>query len=245
MSSITENTLFDGRLCCLQHADGYRFSLDAVLLAHFADVQPYEKILDIGAGCGVVSLVICFRCPGAKLTSLEIQPQLVKLISRNIERNNFQEQMRVIQGDLCGIRSLVPPESFDKVVCNPPYGKLATGRRNPGPEESIARHEIKAELADVVNAIFYSLKNRGRGYVIYPASRAAVLLVALKQKKLEPKKLQIINSYPGGEGKLVLVEVVKNGGEELAVLPPFFVYQKPGGEYSADMARLYCAESVL
>ena len=147
--------------------------------------------------------------------------------------------MQVIQGDLCRIRSLLPPESFDKVVCNPPYGKLTTGRRNPGPEESIARHEVKAELADIVSAVFYSLKNRGRGYIIYPANRAAVLLAALKQKKLEPKKLQIIYSYPGGEGKLVLVEVVKNGGEELAILPPFFVYQEPGGKYSAEMGRLY------
>lgn len=147
--------------------------------------------------------------------------------------------MQVIQGDLCAIRSLLPAESFDKVVCNPPYGKLTTGRRNPGPEESIARHEMKAELVDIVNAIFFSLKNRGRGYVIYPAKRAAVLLAALKQKKLEPKKIQIIYSYPGGEGKLLLVEVVKNGGEELIILPPFFVYREAGGEYSAEMAGLY------
>ncbi len=239
MLSVTEDTLFDGQICCLQHAEGYRFSLDAVLLAHFAGAKPTEKILDIGAGCGVVSLIICYRCPDAHLTSLELQPQLVELVSQNIELNSFQKNMQVIQGDLCRIRSLLPPESFDKVVCNPPYGKLATGRRNPGSEQSIARHEIKAELADIVGAFFYSLKNRGRGYIIYPANRAAALLAALKQKKLEPKKLQIIYSYPGGEGKLVLVEVVKNGGEELAILPPFFVYRAPGGEYSAEMAKLY------
>lgn len=242
MSSVTNDTLFDGRLHCLQYTHGYRFSLDAVLLAHFAKVKAHEKILDIGAGCGVVSLIICYLCPEARLTSLEIQPQLVKLINENIELNTFQENMRVVQGDLCHIRSLFPAESFDKVVCNPPYGKRATGRRNPGPEQSIARHEVKAELADIVRAIFYSLKNRGRGYVIYPASRAAVLLAALKQQELEPKKLQIIYSYPGGAGKLVLVEVVKNGGEELAVAAPFFVYQKPGGDYSTEMARLYCDE---
>ncbi len=239
VTEYTDDALFAGRLHCRQHVYGYRFSLDAVLVANFVKARAGEEILDIGAGCGVISLISCYRCAGAHLTSLEIQPQLVELIRQNIERNNFQEQMEVINGDLCTIRTLLPPESFDKVVCNPPYGKLATGRRNPGPEESIARHEVKAQLADIINAIFYSLKNRGRGYVIYPANRTAVLLASLKQNRLEPKKLQVVYSYPGSDGKLVLVEVVKNGGEEIAILPPFFVYQERGGEYSAEMAKLY------
>ncbi len=137
------------------------------------------------------------------------------------------------------MNTLFPPESFDWVVCNPPYGKLATGRVNPQDEQAVCRHEIEADLADIIRAISYSLKNRGRTALIYPANRAAVLLAGLKAAALEPKRLQIIHSYPGSQGKLVLIEAMKNGGEELVILPPFFIYEEAGGKYSAAMARLY------
>jgi len=236
---ITEDTLFSGRLHCAQHADGYRFSVDAVLLAHFIRPRPGDRILDLGAGCGVISLIISFRQPQVTITALELQPQLAELISRNIDRNHLHDRIRLLQGDLRQVSTLFPPESFDWVVCNPPYGKLATGRLNPEGEQAVCRHEIESDLADIIRAIAFSLKNRGRTAIIYPANRAAVLLAALKEAALEPKRLQIIHSYPGSEGKLVLVEAMKNGGEELVILPPFFIYEEAGGEYSAEMARLY------
>jgi tRNA1(Val) A37 N6-methylase TrmN6 len=236
---LTEDKLFSGRLSCAQHADGYRFSVDAVLLAHFPRPRPGDRMLDLGAGCGVVSLIASYRQPQLTITALELQPQLAGLISRNIERNHLQDRISLVQGDLRQISDLVPPESFDWVVCNPPYGKLAAGRVNPVDEQAVCRHEIASDLSDIIRAISFSLKNRGRAALIYPASRAAVLLAGLKAAALEPKRLQVIHSYPGGEGKLVLVEAMKNGGVELLILPPFFIYDQAAGQYSAAMARLY------
>jgi tRNA1Val (adenine37-N6)-methyltransferase len=236
---ITEDTLFSGRLHCVQHADGYRFSVDAVLLAHFIRPRPGAHILDLGAGCGVISLILSYRLPQVTITALELQPQLAALISRNIERNHLHGRISLQQGDMRQMNALFPPETFDSVVCNPPYGKLAMGRQNPAAEQAVCRHESHAELADVVRAISYSLKNRGRAAIVYPANRSAVLLAALKAAALEPKRLQIIYSYPDSQGKLVLVEAMKNGGEELVILPPFFIYDEPGGKYSREMARFY------
>jgi tRNA1Val (adenine37-N6)-methyltransferase len=236
---ITEDTLFSGRLHCVQHADGYRFSVDAVLLAHFVRPRPGAHILDLGAGCGVISLILSYRLPQVTITAIERQPQLAALISQNIERNHLQGRISLQQGDMRQMNALFPPETFDWVMCNPPYGKLATGRQNPAAEQAVCRHEIQAELADVARAISYSLKNRGRAALVYPANRAAVLLAALKTASLEPKRLQIVYSYPDSQGKLVLVEAMKNGGEELVILPPFFIYDEPGGKYSREMARLY------
>ncbi|MFH1217216.1 MAG: methyltransferase [Pseudomonadota bacterium] len=236
---ITEDTLFNGRLHCLQHADGYRFSVDAVLLAHFVEPRPAATILDLGAGCGVVSLILCYRHPGARITALELQPQLVELIRENINLNSLQNSLSLIEGDLRRMKALFAAETFDWVVANPPYGRLAAGRINPFDEQAAARHEINASLADVVAAIGHVLKNRGRAALVYPASRIAVLLATLKNARLEPKRLQIVHSYPEGDGKLALVEVVKNGGEEMAILPPFFIYEKPSGPYSPAMRKLY------
>ena len=240
----TEDSLFDGRLVCLQHAEGYRFSVDAVLLAHFIRPRSKETILDLGAGCGVVSLILCYRHAGVALTALELQEKLSALIEENIRANHFQDRISLVTGDLRQISSLVPAESYDWVVCNPPYGKVSSGRQNAGSEQAAARHEIYAALDDVVAAVFFALRNRSRAALIYPADRAAALLSTLKERKLEPKRLQLVHSYPGGEGKLVLVEVVKNGGEGLLVLPPFYIYQKPGGAYSAEMSRLYEVDLV-
>ena len=238
-NAITEDTLFSGRLHCVQHADGYRFSVDPVLLAHFISPRPGVRLLDLGAGCGVISLILCYRHPAIRVTALELQPALAALIARNIEANQLQERISLQLGDLRTVNTLFPPETFDWVVCNPPYGKVAAGRRNPAGEQAVCRHEIQAELGDVVRAISYALKNRGRAVLIYPASRAAVLLAALKNARLEPKRMQIVHSCPGSEGKLVLVEAMKNGGEEMSLLPPFFIYAAPGGDYTAEMARLY------
>jgi len=238
-SSITEDTLFFGRLHCAQYADGYRFSVDSVLLAHFVRPRSETRVLDLGAGCGVISLILSYRYPAVKITALEYQSRLASLISRNIETNKLAGRVTLLQGDMRRIHSLLPPESFDWVVCNPPYGKIHSGRINPADEPALCRHEITAGLDDVIHAISYSLKNRGRAACVYPANRGAVLLAALKNASLEPKRMQIIYSYPGGDGKLVLVEVVKNGGEELLILPPFFIYDGPRGNYSSEMARLY------
>jgi tRNA1Val (adenine37-N6)-methyltransferase len=235
----TKDTLFDGDLHCAQYENGYRFSLDPVLLGHFVQPKPGQRFLDLGAGCGIVSLILCYRWPEIHLTALELQSRLSSLIEHNIQQNKLEERIQALCGDLREIDTLFEPESFDQVICNPPYGSVGSGRRNPDEEQAIARHEIQCGLDDVVQAISFCLKNRGRASVIYPADRAAGLIHVLKASRLEPKRMQIVYSYPGSSGKLVLVEAVKNGGEELAILPPFYVYTQQEGEYSPEMARLY------
>jgi tRNA1(Val) A37 N6-methylase TrmN6 len=239
---LSRDTLFSGKLVCLQHQDGYRYSIDAVLLAHFIAPKPEEKILDLGAGCGIVSLIVAYRHPSVHVSSLEIQKKLISLLYKNRRLNNFDRRIDIVEGDLVEINTLVQAGSFDRIVCNPPYGKLGSGRMNSGSEQAVARHEIRATLADVSDAVLYSLKNRGKAAFIYPSGKAAVLLARLKEKRLEPKRFQIVYSYPGSSARLVLVEAVKGGGEELEILPPFYVYDRPGGEYSREMARLYLSQ---
>lgn len=236
---LTIDRLFSGKLVCLQHRDGYRFSVDAVLLAHFAQPRAGEKVLDLCAGCGVISLILKYRQPQLALAAFELQPKLAELIRKNVETNGFQDSFTVIEGDCNRMREYVTAGSFDRVVCNPPYRKAQSGRVNPTEEEARARHEVRVELSAVLSAIRYALKTRGRADLVYPARRAAGLLAAMKAADLEPKKIQVVYSYPDSEGKLVLVEAVKGGGEELAVLPPFYLYTEPHGACTPEMAALY------
>ncbi len=240
------DSLFDGRLQCLQHRRGYRFSIDAVLLAHFIKPKPGDHILDLGAGCGIISLILAYRWPSVTVAALEIQAELAGLLRRSLALNarqgrDYQERLRVVTGDLREIKRCIEPGSCQWVVCNPPYRKQAAGRLNTGTEQALARHELNADLAAVVRAAAVAVKNRGRVAMVYPAGRGAVLMHALKDVNLEPKRLRTVYSYPGGDGKLLLLEAMKGGGEELRIMPPFYIYQEPKGVYSPEMARCFAA----
>ncbi len=236
----TDDTLFDGLLICRQHRNGYRFSVDAVLAAHFCTVPAQGKVLDLGCGCGVIGLILCYRHPDLQVTGLELQPRLAELSRYNAAANDLADRLQVQAGDLRRIGELSAPESFDCVVTNPPYRRPGSGRINTEDECAIARHELAADMDAVLGAASFCVRNRGRVTVIYPAGRLATLMAALPSHRLIPKRLQAVYSYPEDtRARLVMVEAVKNGGEGVDVLPPLFIYQYADGPYSPETAALY------
>jgi tRNA1(Val) A37 N6-methylase TrmN6 len=241
-AGITHDTLFAGQLFCAQSREGYRFSIDAVLLAHFAVPRPQDQVLDLGAGCGVVSLILAHRHPTISLTCLELQESLATLIRINIDHNGLGDRIQLLAGDLRHIKTLVAVGGFDLVVCNPPYYPLGRGQHNPHPEQAAARHELTASLADIVAAASFAVRTKGRLAIIYPAARGAALLSALRAQRLEPKRLQPVYPYPGACATLLLVEAIKGGGEELAVLPPLYIHDRPDGEYTPAVAACYLSQ---
>lgn len=239
-SSLTDDTLFQGGLICRQSRDGYRFSVDAVLAAHFTVPKSGQQVLDLGCGCGVIGLVLAYRYPDISVCSLELQEGLAALAQENVDRNAFAGRFRVVRGDVCSIGSLLAPESFDLVVCNPPYRKKDSGRINQDDQAASARHELTAAVEDFVRAAAFCIKNRGKVVFIYPAMRSNTLLSALQQYRLTPKRLQPVYSYPGTTGaRLVLIEAVKNGGEQCEILAPFYIYERKNGDYAPAMRALY------
>ncbi|MHB8810378.1 MAG: tRNA1(Val) (adenine(37)-N6)-methyltransferase [Desulfobulbaceae bacterium] len=237
---LTRDTLFNGRLVCAQFRQGYRFSVDAVLAAHFCRPGPADHILDLGCGSGIIGLILAFRHPGVRVTGLEVQGELARLAEENSRRNSLEARVQVIHGSLRDIGGLVTPEAFDLVVSNPPFRKPGSGRLSPTDQRARARHEIDASLGEVVRAAAFAVKNRGRVVFVYPAARFMTLSAALRDARLEPKRLQPVYGWPGSpEASLVLVEAIKNGGEELQLLPPFYTHAEQNGPFSEGMQALY------
>jgi len=236
--ALTHDTLFSGKLVCYQHRNGYRFSIDAVLLAHF--IHPHNQtILDLGAGSGVISLILAYRNPLVQVTCLELQEPLCQLLKQNIAANQLEGRLRLVSADFRQMAKVIRPGSYDYVVCNPPYYQLGTGRKNPDQEQAIARHELRADQGDVIGACNYAVKTKGKVALIYPSERAASLLTNLKVSGLEPKRMQVIYPYPGAQATQVLIEAVRCGGEGMVILEPFYVYEHRDGAYSAQMQDLY------
>jgi tRNA1(Val) A37 N6-methylase TrmN6 len=243
MQKKSSDTLFDGELQCLQHLDGYRFSIDPVLLAHFVRLAKDEYILDLGAGCGVIGLILLYRARKQiqKLTAFELQSSLVQLIRDNISLNQFEEQMQVLEGDLRHVKQFLVPESFSTVVCNPPFYPAGSGRASSNKESQLARHQVACTLTEVIAAAALSAKNRGKVYLIYPAEGLGTLLALLPKQQLIVKRLQLVYSYPdtSKDANLLLLEAVKNGGEGVDILPPFYIYTQKNGDYSKAMQQFY------
>lgn len=239
----TRDTLFAGALHCLQYRDGYRFSIDPVLLAHFVRLNTHEHILDLGAGCGVIGLILLYRASNsiASLTAFELQERLAGLARENIVLNQFQNKMEVVEGDLRNIKQFLNPESFSTILCNPPFYTPGSGRQSKNKEAEIARHQVNCSLPEVVSAAAVAVRNRGKVLMVYPANGLATLLLLLEQQRLRVKRMQLVYSYPGSStgARLVLVEAVKNGGEGVDIMEPFYIYDKKDGAYTKGMQQFY------
>lgn len=208
----------DGRLQIIQSRDGYRFSIDAILLSEFVSIRTGDVVIDLGTGCGIVPLILLLTRPVSHAVGLEIQEELAFQAVRNVLLNRMGQKIDIVRGDI-----RYPPmagASADVVVCNPPYRKNKSGRINPNPQRAIARHELLASIDDILRTAGYLLKKKGRFTLIYPAVRLADILIRLRQFNLEPKRIQL--NYPNidSDAKLVLIEATQGGRPGLEVLPP-------------------------
>jgi tRNA1Val (adenine37-N6)-methyltransferase len=216
----------DGRLRLIQSKRGYRFSIDAVLLAEFVTIRPADVVVDLGTGCGIIPLLLLLERPVGRTLGLEIQTDLASQAARNAVLNGFAHRMAVIRGDIR--EPPLTPSSVDVVLCNPPYRPRSAGRINPDPRRAIARHEMLASLDDILKAAVGVLKNRGRLAVIYPAPRLVDVLSAMRRVHLEPKRLRIVYPGLGSEAKLALIEASLAGRPGLKIMPPLL----DQGDYS-------------
>lgn len=241
--TISTDSLFGGDLKCFQAINGYRFSVDSVLLSHFVSVRENERILDLGTGCGIIMLILLYRWSTriSDIVGIEFQANLAALARKNLRVNNFETTARIIEGDIKNIRSLVTPESFDTIVCNPPFFGHGSGRQSVNDEARLARHQILANLDDFLGAAALAVRNKGTIYFIYPAGQIGIFISMLYKHRLEIKKLQFIYSYPimQNEARLVLIECRKNGGGGAHILTPFYIYSERHGGFTEEMQRFY------
>lgn len=234
----TVDPILDGKLSIIQKEKGYRFSIDALLLAHFVRLRKNDRLLELGAGSGVISLILArrWRCEG--VVGVEVQGDLHEAAVRNAARNGLADRVRMVHGDVREIGRLLAAQSFDAVVFNPPYRKIRSGRVNPEDQKALARHEIAGRLDDFLKAAAWALKGKGRVFAIYPAARAAGLFERMRAFRLEPKRAVVVYSLAMSEGEFVLAEGRKEGREAMKFLPPLVIYERTG-EYSPAMREIF------
>lgn len=214
------DTFLDGELRIIQSRHGYRFSVDALLLAEFVSITPEDVVVDLGAGCGIISLLLAKKGQAGYIIGLELQEELTSQAKRNAVLNRLEERIAILQGDLRA--PPLAPRCADVVVCNPPYRKGRSGRINPDPGKAIARHEIAMTLFDILAAGKQLLRSGGRLALIYPANRLTEVFSRMRSQDLEPKRLQVVFPDSASHAKLAMIEGRQGGKSDLTILPPIF-----------------------
>ncbi len=217
---------------------GYRFSVDALLLEDFISAKRLSSGIELGAGCGIISILLAKRLKSTRIIAVEIQKSLARCAKKNVELSKLSDRIEILHEDIKDLKKHFPANKFDFVFSNPPFRRTKTGLLSADEERAVARHEIKITLQDLIIAASYLLKNTGKFYLIYHPFRLIELINMLHNARLEPKRMRFVYSRIGEEAKMVLIETVKGSGAWLTIEPPFYIYEK-GSDYAPGMKKVY------
>ena len=233
----TADGALGGALRMIQPAKGYRFSVDAFLLAGFAAEHPASRVVDLGCGSGVVGLSLLVRGGAQVLLGVDIQSEFVDRACRSAQLNGWESQAKFQQLDIRELPAVLPRASAELVVCNPPYRPVGEGRISPNPSVAVARHELELTLPDVFAAAFHLLGLGGTCCLIYPAYRLPILLGSCRDAGLEPERLRMGHPRLGEPAHLVLLRARKGNCEGVEVTAPLILHGPQGGAKYSDEAR--------
>lgn len=225
---------------------GYRFyfddtlfqpSTDSFLLGAYPKLRRNERVCDLGAGTGLLGLLLLAREPSLRVTNVECQTASHDLSVRNAALNGLSEQITCLHADLRDAAQLPAAGSFDLVISNPPYFTPDSGFTSPQAARRAARSEVTCTLDDVCTAAERLLRYGGRFAVVFRPDRLVDLVDTLRQHHLEPKRLRFVQNTATSAPSLLLLEAKKGGHSGLMTEPPLLHYVD--GEESAEWRCIY------
>lgn len=224
-----KNRLLDFDMIIYQDDEWFKFSLDSVLLVNFVTLNlRCKKVIDLATGNAPIPMLLTCKTK-AFIDGIELQKCVYELGMQSILENKLEDRIHLICGDVRNIRRYYSSDSYDTVLCNPPYFNVnKEGYFNDNEVKMIARHEVTLTLDDVLKSAVYLLKNGGNIAMVHRTERFCEIIDAMKKYNLQPKKVQFIYPKIGRNSDLFLIEATKNGNSGLKVLPGLVVHNDDG-----------------
>jgi tRNA1Val (adenine37-N6)-methyltransferase len=226
----------------IQKKEGFRFGVDAVLLANFAKVKKNNSVVDLCSGTGIIPFILAGKTEAKYVTGIELQKEFVEMAMRTSKYNKLEDKVKFVEGDLTNIKLLKSLEKVDVVTVNPPYKLQNSGIVNINDKNAIARHEIFCTLEDVIIAARLLLKDNGRFFMVHRPERIVDILTLMRKHKLEPKRIRFIHPRPNKAPNIVLIEGQRDGGAFLRIEDPLSVHTEDG-DYSEEIKKIYSEDN--
>ena len=223
----------------IQNTKGFCFGIDAVLLSDYAkNIKKEARVLDLGTGTGIISILLCEKTNLSKIIGVEVQKEVADMAKRSVRLNNLENKFEIINDNITNLEKIYERNSFDVIVTNPPYKKENTGIVNEEKKKLISRHEILAKLEDYIKISNKLLKDKGEFYMVHRPERLVDIIAYMRQYKIEPKEIRFVCSHENEPPKLVLIKGVKNGKPFLKFKENLYIYEKDGN-YTEEILKIY------
>lgn len=224
----------------IQRKDMFNFSLDTVLLANFCTItKDVKKIVDFGTNNAAIPLILSRRT-NKPIIGVEIQKEAVELAKKNITLNNLDDQIEIVHSD---IKEFVNDSiKVGLVICNPPFFKVdEDSNLNDNEFLTIARHEIKINLEEIIKSAAKILDNRGKFAMVHRPQRMIEILNLMQKYDIEPKRIKFVYPKYNKESHILLVEGIYKGKKGLKIEPPLYAHNDDGS-YSDEVKKMFGEE---
>lgn len=223
----------------IQNKEGFCFGIDSVILSDFAkNIKKGARVLDLGTGTGIISILLCGKTDLSNVIGVEIQKEVAEMADRSCKLNDLKNRFKVINENILNLKNIYDKQSFDVIVTNPPYKEKDKGIINENEKKIISRHEITATLEDFIKVSSDLLKDKGELYMVHRPERLVDILYLLRKNKIEPKTLKMVYSNMNKEPKLILIKGIKNAKPFLKIENNLYIYDE-NGNYTDDILKIY------
>ena len=192
---------------------GLKITEDAILLSEFMkkyfskkrkNLKGEKSFLEIGAGQGIISLLLSELDIISKIFAVEIQEEVFAALKKNIEINDLNGKIIPINKNIKNVNG-----EYDFIFSNPPYKKTSSGKMPENEMERISKYEILLTLEELILEIRRLLKNYGEFFVVVPNSRLndvfrciyenRLNILSIKVNKYKKMDLVVIHGKKGGK----------------------------------------------
>ncbi len=209
----------------IQNKSLYTFTSDSVILANFIKGRSGSVAVEIGAGCGVVSILVQAKTSIGKIYAFEIQQELADLCKKNLRLNKLDDKIVLIKDDIKNFGKHLKKNSVDIVFSNPPYFKETNFAQTE--VKKIAKEETKLSCLELVLVASSLLRQGGAFYCCYSAERASELMQHCQNNGLCIKEM-FFTENGKGKVKLVVLKAVKGGKNGTKVYPNLITNEENG-----------------
>ncbi len=236
-SNITITELLLSGFQLFQDEKEFKFSIDAIVLAHFGEAKSNKHYLELGTGTGVIPHVLYHR--GARhVVGVDCNSRVIELAQKSVIHNDIAEAVFMVELDYMSDVGKPYYGQFDGIYMNPPYFEANSGLLSAVENVVLALHEQQHSMKDRLLQAQRYLKFGGTLWMIYTTPRLESLLHAIEQTQFSVKRMRFVHGNQNKVSKLVLLELKYGGKLGMVVEPPLYIYELDGS-YSDEVQAYY------